>query len=337
MVAAPGGLQGARHDGDFPSCTLRRVMELRQGQRSLPLDTSGTAVAVGFFDGVHRGHQLVLRRTVDAARAMGLEPVALTFDRHPREVVAPGTEPGLLTTTETKVRLIGELGLKYMVVLEFTEEFSRWPPERFVERILAKNLSTRVAVVGSNFTFGDKATGKVADLRELGHRYGLRVHGVDLLEVDGRPVSSSSIRQALEGGDLQWPRKALGRPYLLEGKVRSGAGRGRQLGFPTANLDVPARMLLPGRGVYAGKAHVEGRTFLAAVNVGSNPTFSEEPVHLEAYLLDFRGDLLGQTMGIEFWERLRDEERFPTPAELVGRMHVDVSRTRELFGEAQWR
>ena len=218
------------------------------------------------------------------------------------------------------------------MVLEFTQEFSRWPPEAFVERVLVQGVHAGHAVVGSNFTFGHKAAGNVRTLTDLGAAQGFSVQDVPLLELEGRPVSSSSIREALSAGDLEWPTLALGRRYAVDGRVTPGAGRGRGMGFPTANLEVSPRILLPAEGVYAGKAHVGRRAFLAAVNVGTNPTFGGEPLHVEAFLLDFDQDIQGRELTVEFWERLRDEVRFDSPEDLVRQIHDDVERTRALVG-----
>jgi riboflavin kinase/FMN adenylyltransferase len=307
-------------------------MEVVRGLGSLPLRAGRAAVTIGFFDGVHRGHQAVFRRTVDAARERGASSVVVTFDRHPREILTPGKEPRLLTTLERKAALIEDLGIDVLVVVEFTEEFSRWPPEEFVKRVLAEGVHTAHAVVGSNFTFGHKAAGSVRTLTDLGAAQGFSVEDVPLLELEGRPVSSSSIREALSAGDLEWPTLALGRRYAVDGRVTPGAGRGRRMGFPTANLEVSPRILLPAEGVYAGKAHVGRRAFVAAVNVGTNPTFGGEPLHVEAFLLDFDQDIQGRELTVEFWERLRDEVRFDSPEDLVRQIHDDVERTRALVG-----
>jgi riboflavin kinase/FMN adenylyltransferase len=308
-------------------------MDVLRGIESLPLPTGPAAVTIGFFDGVHRGHQAVVRRTVEIASSRGLAPVVVTFDRHPREVLTPGAEPRLLTTLDRKASLIAELGVGALVVLAFTEDFSRWPSEDFVRRVLVEGLRAEHAVVGSNFTFGHKAEGNLSVLTDLGAAHGYSVEAVSVLKIDGRPVSSSSIREALSSGDLEWPTTALGRRFVLDGTVTTGAGRGRGLGFPTANLDVPPRMLLPGEGVYGGKAYLEQGSFPAAINVGTNPTFGGEPLHAEAFLLDFEGDLIGRPVALEFWERLRDETRFDSAEDLVRQIKDDVERTRALVTE----
>jgi riboflavin kinase/FMN adenylyltransferase len=305
-------------------------MDVLTGIDSLPVEAEATAVTVGFFDGVHRGHQAVLGRTVELAADHRLASVAVTFDRHPREILTPGKEPQLLTTLERKKALIADIGIDVLAILEFTDQFSRWPPEEFVRRVLVDGLRARHAVVGSNFTFGHRAAGNLATLSDQGAARGFSVEGVTLLDLGGRPLSSSSIRQALTEGDLEWPTEALGRRYTVEGTVTAGAGRGAGLGFPTANLEVWARILLPGEGVYAGMADLGGETHVAAVNVGTNPTFGREPLHVEAHLLDFDGDIMGRRMTVEFWERLRDEVRFDSPEDLARQIKDDIERTRAL-------
>jgi riboflavin kinase/FMN adenylyltransferase len=307
-------------------------MEMLQGLRSFRPD-GGSVVTVGFFDGVHLGHQAVIRQAVNAAAQQALRSVALTFDRHPREVLTPDDVPQLLTTLRRKAELIDALGVELIAVMEFDEGVSRWPPERFVDEVLAAGLGIRHAVVGANFTFGHKAAGTAEVLEELGRARGFGVETVPITALDGQAVSSTSIRRALADGDLAWPRRALGRRYAVEGTVVPGAGRGRDLGFPTANLRTPARILLPGRGVYAGRAYRGGDSWTAAINVGMNPTFGEEPLHVEAFLLDFEGDLQGSVLAVEFWERLRDEVRFESPEALAIQMKEDVTRTRALVSD----
>jgi riboflavin kinase / FMN adenylyltransferase len=308
-------------------------MERLHGLDALPVDAERTVVTVGFFDGVHLGHRAVLGRTVGAARERRLPSVAVTFDRHPREVLTPGREPRLLTTVDRKAALIEETGIDTLLVLEFTEDFSRWPAERFVSEVLLGGLHAEHCVMGANFTFGHKAAGTVELLIERGPAFGFTAERVELVEIEGRRVSSSSVRDALAQGDLDWPGVALGRRFVLDGGVVGGAGRGRGLGFPTANLRTGARLLLPGRGIYAGRAFVEGTGYVAAISVGTNPTFGTEPLHAEAYLLDFEGDLVGSEIAVEFWAYLRDEVRFDTPEELSAAIGEDVRRTRDLVRE----
>ena len=197
-----------------------------------------------------------------------------------------------------------------------------------VEAVTGKTVEV---VVGTNFTFGHRAAGTLERLPALGGPYGLSAEGVDLLRIDGRTVSSSSIREALAAGDLSWPVTALGRRFVLDGDVVSGHGRGRGLGFPTANLRTWPRLLLPGQGIYAGIAETDGERHLAAIDVGTNPTFGVDPLHVEAFLLDYEGgDLHGHTLAAEFWARLRDEVRFDSVEELAAAIGLDVERTREI-------
>jgi riboflavin kinase/FMN adenylyltransferase len=289
-------------------------------------------VTVGFFDGVHRGHAAVFARTVEAARERDVRSVAITFDRHPREVLTPGSEPRLLTTVGRKASLIEATGIDVLVVLAFTKAFSQVPAEDFVRDVLVGGVHAEHAVMGANFTFGHRAAGTVDNLPQLGRPYGFTAEGVPLVDLGGRTVSSSSVREAVAAGDLDWPREALGRRFVLDGEVVSGHGRGRGLGYPTANLRTWPRLLLPGQGIYAGVAEHPGGRHVAAIDVGTNPTFGTEPLHAEAFLLDYEGeDLKGAPLTVEFWERLRDEERFDSVDELVVAIAADVVRTRALI------
>jgi riboflavin kinase/FMN adenylyltransferase len=305
-------------------------VELRDGLEALPRDGRASVVTIGFFDGVHRGHRAVFARVVEAARERGARSVVVTFDRHPREILTPGSEPRLLTTTERKAGLISRCGVDELIVLAFTPEFSGWSAEAFVDRVLVHGVSAVHVAVGGNFTFGHRALGTVAMLRALGPVEGFTVEEVPLLRIDGRVVSSSSIREALIDGDLAWPRTALGRAYAVDGVVVTGAGRGHGLGYPTANLRTFPRLLLPKVGIYAGRARTPLGTHVAAISVGTNPTFGVEPLHIEAFLLDFDGDLVNAPVSIEFVERLRDEERFDRPGALVEAIADDVRRTRAI-------
>jgi len=309
-------------------------MDPVRGLDALPPADGPTVVTVGFFDGVHVGHQAVLGRAVEEAARRGIRSVAVTFDRHPREILTPGREPRLLTTVERKAELIVATGIDMVVVLEFTESFSRWTAEEFIERVLVDGLRVQHSVVGADFTFGFKALGTPEMLIEIGPSHGFTAERVELVHLDEHRVSSSSIREALVAGDLAWPERALGRRFVLDGTVVRGAGRGTSLGWPTANLRTLPRLLLPGSGIYAGRASVPAGEYVAAISVGTNPTFGVEPLHVESFLLDFDGDLIGQPMAIEFWARLRDELRFEKPEALSAAIEDDVRRTRELVPPA---
>jgi riboflavin kinase/FMN adenylyltransferase len=304
-------------------------MEVVRGLGSLPL-SGPSVVTVGFFDGVHLGHHRVLDRVVAEASSRSALSVALTFDRHPREILHPGTEPRLLTSVERKAELVATQGLDVLVVLEFDRDFSLITADAFVRDVLAGGVHAVHAIMGANFTFGYRAAGTMETLPALGAPHGITIETVGILEIGGRQVSSTSIREALGSGDLAWPQRALGRRFVLDGEVIYGHGRGTDLGFPTANLRTWPRLLLPGQGIYAGLAEVDGRCYRAAIDVGTNPTFGVDPLHVEAFLLGFEGELHGEPLSIEFWERLRDEERYDSVDELVAAITSDVERTREI-------
>jgi riboflavin kinase/FMN adenylyltransferase len=306
-------------------------VDVVRGIRSLPLAEEPSVATVGFFDGVHLGHQAVLRTVVRRADERGIRSVAITFDRHPREVLSPGSEPRLLTTVERKAELIAASGVDVLVVLTFDRDFSLITAEEFVRDVLVRGVHAVHAAMGANFTFGFKARGTMRTLPGLATPYGLGVETVDLVELGERTVSSTSIRDALSTGDLEWPLAALGRRFVLDGEVVTGHGRGRGLGYPTANLRTWPRLLLPGQGIYAGVATHGGHRYRAAIDCGTNPTFGVEPLHVESFLLDFDRELPGEPLSIEFWSRLRDEIRYDSVDELVSAIQADVARTRQLI------
>ncbi|HYJ62021.1 MAG TPA: bifunctional riboflavin kinase/FAD synthetase [Actinomycetota bacterium] len=303
-------------------------MRVLHGLDALPLDGGPTVATVGFFDGVHRGHQAVVETIVARGRERGTSTVAITFDRHPAEILRPGSEPRLLTTVERKAALLGACGIETLVVLAFDRDFSLIPAEEFVATVLVQGVHAVHVAMGENFTFGFKAAGTMATLPAMAAAHGMTAEAVPLVRLGDRVVSSTSIREALAGGDLAWPAEALGRRFVLDGEVVTGHGRGRGLGFPTANLRTGPRLLLPGHGIYAGVADYHGRRYRTALDVGTNPTFGVEPLHVEAFLLDFEGDdMPGKPLAIEFWARLRDEVRYDSVDELVAAIAADVART----------
>jgi riboflavin kinase/FMN adenylyltransferase len=255
----------------------------------------------------------------------------VTFDRHPREVLTPGREPRLMTTVERRAELIAACGIDVLVVLPFDRDFSMVPAEAFVADILVGGVHAVHAAMGANFTFGFKALGTMENLSQLGRPFGLTSEAVPLVEIEGRTVSSTSIREALAAGDLAWPREALGRRFVLDGEVVTGHGRGKGLGYPTANLRTWPRLLLPGQGIYAGVAEHRGLRYRTAFDVGTNPTFGVEPLHVEAFLLDYEGrDLPGEPLSIEFWARVRDEQKYDDIEALVAAIARDVALARDL-------
>jgi riboflavin kinase/FMN adenylyltransferase len=228
------------------------------GLEGLRLPHEGAAVTVGTFDGVHIGHRALISATVARARAGGLAAVVLTWDRHPNATLRPDRVPPLLTTQSRKVELVSELGAELLVVLGFDDELSRWSPDRFARDVLGRGLRARCVCVGEGWRFGHRASGDVASLRRLGRALGFDVHALALATAAGGPVSSSRVRAAVAHGDVELAARLLGRPHELEGRVVRGEQRGRELGFPTANLDVEPALARPARGVYAGEASVGG-------------------------------------------------------------------------------
>jgi riboflavin kinase/FMN adenylyltransferase len=297
---------------------------------------SGTAVTIGAYDGLHRGHQHVIARMRGLAAAEGLETVVLTFDRHPAAVVRPESAPKLLTDLDQKLEILAATGVDHTVVLRFDEARSQEEPEDFVREVLAGALHARVVVVGEDFHFGRRRRGNVELLADMGGALGFRVVHVPLMAgADGRPpVSSTAIRRLLEEGDVAGAAVLLGRPHQVRGRVEQGDRRGRDLGYPTANVAVPPEILLPAPGIYAGwYTHPDGTTrHAAAISVGRRPMFhgADAPVVLEAYLLDFSGELYGQQAAVGFVSRLRDEERFESVDALLEQMAHDVETTRSL-------
>ncbi len=278
--------------------------------RSVPeLEAAERAVAIGTFDGVHRGHRAV----IEAAAATGLRSTVVTFDPHPRLVL--GYEVELITSLERRIELIREIGPDELLVVEFTLDLSRKEPETFVADVLGA-IGTRVVVTGEDFRFGAGRRGDVGLLRRLG----LEVRPVPLLE----GVSSSLVRELVHEGDLRGAAGLLGRPFELEGLVVAGDQRGGTLGFPTANLALDAHALVPAYGIYAGETL--GRR--AAASVGVNPHYGGSERRVEAFLLDFEGDLYGRRLRLELWERLREERAFASEDDLVAQIARDVEAAR---------
>lgn len=307
-------------------------MNVYRSINEIPPGIKPTAVTIGVFDGVHKGHQMLIRRVVELARQTGATPGVVTFDRHPLEVVAPGKEPAMISTVDQRAEVLGGLGIEFVLVLTFDEDLRRLEPHEFVRDILVDGLGVTHVVVGSNFRFGYNHAGTVATLHELGSIEGF---GVDIFSLLGGEdaISSTLIRRQIAGGEVEVVAEELGRPFRLEGEVVTGAGRGKGLGIPTANLQISARMALPKIGVYAGWLTIDGTPHAAVVNVGLNPTFEDrtDPV-VEVHVLDYDADLYGKTVAIEFTHRLRDEMKFDGPDPLVEQIRADIAQARALLG-----
>jgi len=310
------------------------------GLEAVPTGWGNCVVTIGVFDGVHRGHADIIGRAVELAGQRGVPSVLITFVPHPSEVVRPGTHPPQLTTIVRRAELVERLGVDVFCALPFTLEFSQMPPDEFAHRALVERLHTVGVIVGENFRFGHKAAGDVALLQQLGQRFGFTAQGVPLLRDGDTTLSATYVRTCVNAGEMRAAAAALGRPHRLDGVVERGDQRGRDLGFPTANLRTDTWAAVPADGVYAGRVwrlDEWGRTVPgeplgpAAISVGTNPTFEVRQRRVEAYVLDFEGDLYGQAIGVEFVERLRGMEKFDGVESLVAQMHADVSRTRELI------
>lgn len=302
-------------------------MRIVRGLESYPPDAPPAAVALGVFDGIHLAHRAILATALGRARALGVEAVACTFDPHPMDVLQPDRAPLPLTTMDERLELIGRTGIGVTVVLDFTPKLAAMEPEAFVKEIVLGRLHAREVIVGFNHTFGRGARGDAQLLRDLAGELGFRAHVVPPLLVDGTPASSSAIRAALQAGEVERATRYLGRPYATSGTVVAGAGRGRTLGFPTANVALD-RPLLVGSGVYACYAVLtEGRR-AAVVNVGVRPTFGERVLTVEAHLLDFTGDLYDRRMKLEWVGRLRGERRFDGVEALRAQIARDVADAR---------
>jgi riboflavin kinase/FMN adenylyltransferase len=305
------------------------------GLDDVPVDaaggSAGSVVTIGNFDGVHLGHRQVLAGLVARARELGADAVVTTFDPHPMTVIHPDSAPPRLTTLDHRLALLAEQGVDAVLVLPFTPELSRWEPDEFVRRVLVEALHALEVHVGENFRFGHRAAGDVTTLRAEGDRHGFQVVAVPLAGHRAR-WSSTYVRQCLAEGDVTSAAAALGRLHRVEGPVVEGDKRGRGLGYPTANLDLPDDTAIPADGVYAGwLTRADGTRLPAAVSIGTNPTFGGTVQRVEAYVLD-RDDLelYGEHVAVDFLERLRDTVTFDGVEPLLVQMALDVDRARAL-------
>lgn len=309
--------------------TSERVLPWESG---LPPDVDGTVVTVGSFDGVHRGHMAVLEEITRRAAQRGLSSVLVTFDRHPLTVVRPEAAPGLLTTPEEKKEILSQSGLDYVAFLPFTRALSRYEPEEFVDRVLRRRFRVAELVIGYDHGFGRDREGDIDLLRRLGRVRGFDVDVVAAVASGSAPVSSTRIRAHVAAGEVGQAAEELGRPYSFRGPVVTGLGRGRDLGFPTANISAPGGgKLLPREGIYAVRASLRTEIRPALLHLGPRPTFAGSPPSIELYILDFDRDIYGERVRVDFLKRLRDVQPFGTAAELVEQMKRDREMARTFF------
>src|SRR2546421_4150037 len=307
-------------------------MQRWRGYDAAPSGWGRSAITIGVFDGVHRGHQEIIGHTVKRARDLGVQSVVVTFDPHPAEVVRPGSHPAVLTEPARKAELIEALGADVLCVIPFTPEFSRLPAEQFVHDVLVEHLHAALVVVGENFRFGHRAAGDEALLTRLGRTFGFGVEEAPLVSNNGTVFSSTYIRACVDAGDVAAAAAALGRPHRIEGVVVRGDRRGRELGFPTANLLLAEHTAIPADGVYAAWLVRRGERLPAAGSVCANPTFSGRERRVEAFVLDFDGDLYGERVALDFVAHLREMRRYDGIQPLVRQIEQDVADTRELLG-----
>ncbi len=312
-------------------------MQVLRGRARPAARPGPTLVAIGNFDGVHLGHAQLLSTIVDRARQSHAQSLVLTFDPHPARVLAPAYAPSLICSLERRLELIAEHDVDATLVQPFDLGFAALNPEEFVTEILVP-LGTRTVCVGQDFTFGRRRSGDVHTLEALGQMHGFDLHVVAPVTVDGMVCSSSKVREFVLAGRVDGAAVILGRAAEVQGVVVRGDGRGRTIGFPTANV-IPEGELLPKTGIYAGFAvqldHAEPRRYSAAISVGTNPTFGEaRAVTIEAHLLDVDVDLYDRRLRVGFVERLRGEERYPSTAALVAQIERDVARTREILARS---
>jgi riboflavin kinase / FMN adenylyltransferase len=302
------------------------------GRLTLSSARDGTVVTVGTFDGVHRGHWHVLEVLRAAAHRLGRPSVLVTFDPHPLTVVRPESAPRLLTTPSEKVDVLAESGVNYAVFLRFDRELADYPPERFVDEILIRRFGMVHLVIGYDHGFGKGRSGDVETLQRIGADRGFAVEVVEAVAARSEPVSSTRIRRALEAGDVAGAAAGLGRPYSLRAMVVAGDGRGRELGFPTANLrPADEAKLIPAEGIYAVRVHLRARSLQGVMHVGSRPTFPGAAPTIELHIFDFDQDIYGAEVLVFFHARIRDVARFESVDELIVAMTEDCRVARSLL------
>lgn len=287
-------------------------------------------LTIGVFDGVHLGHKHLIAQLKELARKQGYLSGVITFSQHPQEVLSPRTKLPSLTGIEQRIALLQDEGVDIVIPLPFTPQLAHLSPKQFLE-LLKEYLKMKGLVIGPDFALGKDRQGDIDALRRLGREMGFSVTVVPPMRIGGEVVSSTAIRKALAKGDMKRAQNLLGRPFRLQGRVVSGDRRGRELGFPTANLDVAPGQALPTGGVYACRAYIDGQAYSAMTNIGHRPTFGGGQQLIEVYLLDYQGDLYGQELAIDIIERLRDEKKFDTPQQLKEQIAKDVKQGQALL------
>ena len=305
-------------------------MKARQELESFRTDL-GTAVTVGVFDGVHHGHQYLIDRLKDVAQAIGCPSAVVTFINHPLSVLKPDIELRMITLPDERISLLKDSGVDFVVPLTFDLEFSYLTARQFIA-LLQDSLNMKALIVGKDFVMGHNREGTTEVLQKLGEEMGFRLHILDPVDDGGAVISSTLVRNAISDGDIAKATKLLGRYFSLMGKVIKGDQRGRQLGFPTANLEVSELILLPPDGVYVTWAEHKGITTMSATSIGIRPTFGLRERTIESHLIDFSDNLYGDNLSLNFVSRLREERKFDTTDELVAQMALDIMNSRDILG-----
>lgn len=313
-------------------------MKIYRSLGDVPVDPRGRSIAIGVFDGVHLGHRAVIAAAGEIADASGLSFAVMTFEPHPRTVLRPGAAGTYLTGPEIKAELIAELGSAELIVVPFTPALARVTAERFAQTLMSSPIGGRALAVGANFRFGNEGAGDAELLRDVGSGEGVQVVSPDIVTSDdGDRISSTRIRGLVAEGEVETAATLLGRHHLIQGPVIAGAGRGRTLGIPTANLDLPTHQAVPAPGVYAARLHLGPDSWPAAVNIGRAPTFAgdaDSRMMVEAHAIGYEGaDFYDEDVRITFRARLRDEKRFSGPEELVRQIHADIAEAGRIAAE----
>ena len=331
MMGSWWSAHDARGEGECASTPIESGMTIAHFPDDPPLRWHQPVVALGNFDGLHRGHMKIIDRVRRRAGERAGTPAAMTLDPHPPRVLRPDKAPPLLMTTAQKLEALGRAGMQGVAVVRFTRELSLWDPETFVRTVLVEWLHVAEVWVGANFLFGHERAGTFSVLRSLGARYGFRAEKIDPVRYKDFVVSSTRIRRLVQEGRVDEAGALLGHHYFIDGVVTRGAGRGRGIGFPTANLD-SANELLPPAGVYATTIVIDGLVLPSITNVGLRPTFSDvDRLMIETHIFDLDRDLYGQTLRLSFVQRLRDERTFPDVDALRAQIEADCRSARRLF------
>jgi riboflavin kinase/FMN adenylyltransferase len=307
-------------------------MSVVYGLENVPSEPKGRAVAVGVFDGVHWGHKAIFTRLIAEAAEADIEPLVLTFEKHPAELLAPNRAPLYINTLDQRIELMQAVGVQSIVVADFNPALAGLVREDFLSTVLQERLRAKRVVVGANFRFGRNREGDIRYLSEVAPSLGMKAVVVPAVIINDGPVSSTRVRALIERGDVEAGLKLLGRRFALRGTVVPGKQIGRTIGFPTANIRTEPRQLIPARGVYAVEVTLENTMYTGVCNIGTRPTFGGDGLTVEVHIADFQGDIYGSRLDLVFCRKLRDEMAFETPESLAAQIHKDLQRANEACG-----